>query len=228
MAARAAAANRADVRSVSWLLSWPAAFAHLNLLALIAWAALILLPRRDRVVPVIRWCVVGALCLFYVGALVWALTVGFGEAGPSASFSTIEGVRAIFATDSGVTVGWAHYLAFDLFVGLWIAERADASGVSCWVQAPILVLTSLAGPAGLLVWLLVAAARQTRHGVRGGNGRPLVPPFRSRMNAAPKADRRPYRATAPLERPAPRRSARGPTYCLFRPRSLGAHRVPCR
>ena len=129
-------------------------------MALIAWAALILLPRRDRLVPMLRWGVVGALCLFYTGALLWALTVGFGEGGPSASFTTIEGVRAIFATDGGVTVGWTHYLAFDLFVGLWIAERADERGVSRWAQAPILLVTFLAGPVGLLTWLIVSASRR--------------------------------------------------------------------
>ena len=145
---------------MNWVLSWPSAFAHLNLAALIAWAALIVLPWRDRVAPVLRWGVVGALCLFYTGVLVWALTVGFGEAGPSASFTTIEGVRAIFATDGGVTVGWTHYLAFDLFVGLWIADRADETGVSRLVQAPILIVTFFAGPAGLLIWLIVAASRR--------------------------------------------------------------------
>ena len=129
-------------------------------MALIAWAALILLPRRDRLVPMLRWGVVGALCLFYTGSLLWALTVGFGEDGPSASFTTIEGVRAIFATDGGVTVGWTHYLAFDLFVGLWIAERADERGVSRWAQAPILLVTFLAGPVGLLTWLIVSASRR--------------------------------------------------------------------
>lgn len=154
-------------RSTGWAygkrMTWPAAFAATNLLALLAWVALILLPWRDRVVPVLRWGVVGALCLFYAGALVWALTVGFGEPGPAASFTTIEGVRAIFATDGGVTVGWTHYLAFDLFVGLWIAERADDAGVSRLVQAPILLLTFLAGPAGLLVWLVVSySQRRTR------------------------------------------------------------------
>lgn len=141
-------------------MTWSAAFAAVNLLALAAWAALILLPNRARLIPVLRWGVVGALCLFYASALLWALTVGFGEAGPPASFTTIEGVRAIFATDGGVTVGWAHYLAFDLFVGLWIAERADAAGVSRLVQVPILLLTFVAGPAGLLIWLIVAASRR--------------------------------------------------------------------
>ena len=146
----------------NWILSWPFAFAHLNLLAMVAWAALIGLPRRDRVVPVLRRGVVGALCLFYTAALIWALTVGFGEAGPPADFTTIEGVRAIFATEGGVTVGWTHYLAFDLFVGLWIAERADEAGVSRLLQAPILLLTFIAGPAGLLVWLIVAMVRRRR------------------------------------------------------------------
>lgn len=141
---------------------WPFAFAAANMVALLAWAALILLPWRGRVIPVLRQGVVGALCLFYAGALMWALTVGFGEAGPPASFTTIEGVRAIFATDGGVTVGWTHYLAFDLFVGCWIAERADEGGVSRWAQAPILLLTFVAGPAGLLVWLIVTAVRRTR------------------------------------------------------------------
>lgn len=141
-------------------MTWPFAFAATNLLALTAWVALILPPRRDRVVPVLRWGVVGALCLFYTGALIWALTVGFGEGGPPASFTTLEGVRAVFATDGGVTVGWTHYLAFDLFVGLWIAERADEAGVSRLLQAPILLLTFVAGPAGLLVWLIVAAVRR--------------------------------------------------------------------
>ena len=80
-----------------------------------------------------------------------------GEAGMD--FSTIEAVRAIFASDAGVTIGWTHYLAFDLFVGLWIARDADAKSFARWVQAPILVATFLAGPFGLFVWLLVRERR---------------------------------------------------------------------
>ena len=159
MAARAATAGGPSIRW-SGRLSWTFAFAAINTVALVAWGALIGLPERGRVVPVLRHWLVGGLCLFYAGALVWALTIGFGDAGPPASFTTIDGVRAIFATDGGVTVGWTHYLAFDLFVGCWIAERADAAGVSRWVQAPILALAFVAGPAGLLVWLVVAAARR--------------------------------------------------------------------
>ncbi|MEO0908688.1 MAG: abscisic acid-deficient protein Aba4 family protein, partial [Pseudomonadota bacterium] len=37
-----------------------------------------------------------------------------------------------------------HYLAFDLFVGLWIARDADAKSISRLVQAPILLATLMA------------------------------------------------------------------------------------
>ena len=74
-------------------------------------------------------------------------------------------MRAIFGSDAGVTIGWTHYLAFDLFVGLWIARDADAKGISRYVQAPILLATLLAGPLGLGIWLALrepAGGRQGR------------------------------------------------------------------
>jgi hypothetical protein len=65
-------------------------------------------------------------------------------------------------TDAGIVVGWTHYLAFDLFVGLWIARDADAKGFSRLVQAPILLLTFLAGPFGLVLWLAIRERRARR------------------------------------------------------------------
>ena len=43
----------------------------------------------------------------------------------------------------------------DLFVGIWIARDADAKFFSRLLQAPILLLTFVAGPAGLLLWLII-------------------------------------------------------------------------
>ena len=80
------------------------------------------------------------------------------------SFSTIEGVRAIFASDGGITIGWTHYLAFDLFVGICIARDADAKEFSRIVQAPILLATFLAGPIGLFLWLIVREGRARAQG----------------------------------------------------------------
>ena len=80
-----------------------------------------------------------------------------GEA--PASFSSIEGVRGIFASDGGTTIGWIHYLAFDMFAGLWIARDADAKGFSRLLQAPILFATFMAGPLGLFLWLVIRERR---------------------------------------------------------------------
>ena len=74
-------------------------------------------------------------------------------------------MRTLFGSDAGLTLGWTHYLAFDLFVGLWIARDADPKGISRIIQAPVLLATFLVGPVGLLVWLIVrepAARRQGR------------------------------------------------------------------
>ena len=84
-----------------------------------------------------------------------AVDSGAADGAAPASFTTIEGVRAIFMSDGGVTVGWIHYLALDLFTGMWIARDADAKGFARLWQAPVLLLTFVAGPLGLLVWLVI-------------------------------------------------------------------------
>ncbi|MBX7526233.1 ABA4-like family protein [Qipengyuania vesicularis] len=146
---------------------WDIVFSIGNLLALILWAALILMPRWPALLSAILYLGVGMLCLAYSVGLIGILTgaldpVGSYEGG--LDFGSIEGVRAIFANDGGVTVGWIHYLAFDLFVGLWIARDADAKGFSRLLQAPILLATFMAGPLGLFVWLVVRERRARQSG----------------------------------------------------------------
>lgn len=142
-------------------MNWDSLFSLLNGWALVGWAALILAPRRPAVLSAILYLGVALLCLAY--PVMFAIAVGGG--GTSGDFGSIAGIRALFASDAGIVIGWTHYLAFDLFVGLWIARDADAKRISRWVQAPILLATLLAGPIGLLIWLIIrepAARRQAR------------------------------------------------------------------
>src|SRR3546814_15960073 len=74
-------------------------------------------------------------------------------------FTSLAGVMALFATKGGMVVGWVHYLAFDLFAGMWIARDADQKSFSRVVQFPCPVLTLMAGLVGLLAWLLVRSRR---------------------------------------------------------------------
>ncbi|MFN9506451.1 MAG: abscisic acid-deficient protein Aba4 family protein [Rubrivivax sp.] len=46
-----------------------------------------------------------------------------------------------------------------------MAQRADAEGVSRWLQAPVLVVTFMFGPLGLLMGAAVLAVRRRRAGV---------------------------------------------------------------
>ena len=147
-------------------MEWGLVFKLVNLLALIAWVALILLPRWPALLSAILYLGIGLLCLIYAIGLIGVVSGLIpNPGGGGMDFTSIAGIRAIFATDGGVTIGWTHYLAFDLFTGLWIARDADAKNVSRFLQAPVLLLTFLAGPLGLGIWLIArepAARRQGR------------------------------------------------------------------
>ena len=139
---------------------WEQIFGAANLLALVAWAVLILAPRREIVVRALFFGPILVLALGYATGLILVLT-GVVPTGGGADFSTIAGVRSIFSSDPGVTIGWVHYLTFDLFVGLWIARNADAHGLGDLkgrlIQAPILVFTFMAGPLGLALYVVTRA-----------------------------------------------------------------------
>ena len=142
-------------------MNWQQVFALTNAIALIGWLLLIFAPRKPLVLSMVLYAGAGLLCLIYT-VLFLALLGGAvdpvraqGAATPSMSDYSVRGLRALFASDGGITVGWTHYLALDLFTGLWIARDADSKGVSRIWQAPILIATFLAGPLGLLVWLVV-------------------------------------------------------------------------
>ena len=132
-------------------------FSLANGLALLCWLALIASPpsapwtekvwlASGRVVPVILSA--GYLLLF---AVHWRGEGGFG--------SPAE-VRALFDVPGVLVAGWLHYLAFDLFVGVWIAKRSAQIRLSHWAVVPLLLLTFMLGPVGLLTFMSVRALRR--------------------------------------------------------------------
>ena len=146
-------------------MNWALLFGAVNIVALIAWVMLIFLPRAPFVLSTVMYAGVGLLCLIYAVCLIGVVSGMIPNNGDgSFDFMSIEGIRAIFASDGGVVIGWTHYLAFDLFVGLWIARDADAKHFSRIVQAPMLLATFMAGPLGLFVWLLIREQRARAQG----------------------------------------------------------------
>ena len=92
------------------------------------------------------------------------LVVAGFHTGTGGGFGSIAKVRALFASDAGLVAGWLHYLAFDLFVGAWIAREGLADGVPRTPLAVCLPLTFLFGPAGLLPFPPLRAAPRRRRG----------------------------------------------------------------
>ncbi|MFN9775454.1 MAG: ABA4-like family protein [Burkholderiales bacterium] len=130
-------------------------FAIANGLALPAWLALAASPPSARWTPW-TWRITGrvlplAYAIAYVALMLTAPTAEGG------GFGSIAQVRALFAVDAALTAGWIHYLAFDLFVGTWIAQRAAQLGLPHLAVIPLLALTFLLGPAGLLAFFLLRA-----------------------------------------------------------------------
>ena len=75
----------------------------------------------------------------------------------------LAGVRAVLDSADGTATVWAHLIAFDLFIGRWMYLDARERGIHPLVMAPVLVLTILLAPLGLLVFL----ALRLVVGVRG-------------------------------------------------------------
>ncbi|WP_188235669.1 abscisic acid-deficient protein Aba4 family protein [Sphingopyxis sp. LK2115] len=141
-------------------MSWDSLFLPANYWAIAAWIALAFLPRGPKTLALILYLGVALLCLAYTVLIAGFLTGGIDPGGPGGGdFTTLKGVMALFDSPGGATLGWIHYLAFDLFTGMWIARDADQKGFSRIAQFPFLLLTLLVGPVGLFAWLIVRERR---------------------------------------------------------------------
>jgi Domain of unknown function (DUF4281) len=142
-----------------------AVFGAANSFAMLGWTALALSPALTR------WA--GAARLFAGRAapvlLAVAYVVLFARNGMAdGGYGSLAEVRRLFAVPELLTAGWLHYLAFDLFVGAWISERGAALGLPHLALLPLLALTFLFGPAGLLAFVTLRAIVQWWRRRRGG------------------------------------------------------------
>lgn len=141
------------------LMSLEQLFATANAIALIGWLALAASPFRARWSSRVRFIAGQAVPLLFAlayGALF--LRAGMGDGG----YGSLAAVQRLMAVPDLLTAGWLHYLAFDLFVGAWIAERAGALGMPHLLIVPLLALTWLFGPLGWLGFVVLRALLRLR------------------------------------------------------------------
>ncbi len=142
-------------------------FSAASLLASAGWITLsiaLFLPRwRRQMIVTTRFAVPLVLAVLYA-----ALIAGvYGSAG--GGYGSLAEVRALFDTPELLLAGWVHYLAFDLMVGTLLAEEALARGAPPVLILPVLALTFLFGPLGLLAAAALAGfGRRPRTGIATG------------------------------------------------------------
>lgn len=125
--------------------------------AMVGWALLIFAPRwrwTGRLVLSGFWSVL--LSVVYL-----VLIVRFMP-GADGGFGSIAEVRAFFGRDALLTAGWVHYLAFDLLVGALETRHARETNMPHVLLVPILVLTFLLGPIGLILFFGLKSARERK------------------------------------------------------------------
>jgi len=116
-----------------------------NLLVMPFWLLIILAPhwRWTQRIVASPWIVAPAALLY-------------------AALVTPKSIAALLGTPAGATIAWAHFLAFDLFVGRWAYMESRRLRISAWVVSPLLFLILMLGPLGLLLFMLLRATAERR------------------------------------------------------------------
>lgn len=135
-------------------------FSLSNLVIMPFWALMIVLPFWSWSEKIMKtyWPIV-LPSLFYVYLLLFGGGVGSAEGMSELMNPTADGIAFLLGNPAGAATGWAHFLAFDLFVGRWVFLEARKSGTPWWVSSPILFFTLMLGPVGFLLWFVVRMFR---------------------------------------------------------------------
>jgi hypothetical protein len=126
-----------------------------SLTALAGWVILALSPLTPRAADILAGLAIPALLSAGYATLI---LVNF--AGAEGGYGSLPDVMRLFDTPGVALAGWVHYLAFDLFVGAWIARTARTERMAHWLVLPCLALTFLFGPAGFLLFVALRAVRR--------------------------------------------------------------------
>ncbi len=127
-------------------------FGLANAVPLLGWLALCFAPlARGPLVATAR-IVATVLAVGYAAMVGVALAKGGGS---MPDLTTLPGLARAFSDPHVMLIGWVHYLAFDLWTGAWEVEEAGRRGMPHGAVLPALVLTFLAGPIGLVIFLLL-------------------------------------------------------------------------
>lgn len=127
-----------------------------NVLVLPAWALLLFFPGNVQLSKVIKITTV-----VLAAAYAYLIFTGMDNF-DGTSFSTLQGLRLLFASDAALAAAWLHYLCFDLLVGYYIVSKGREQALPRWKYTLPLPFTFLFGPLGWLLFVIFNAKPHSR------------------------------------------------------------------
>lgn len=125
-----------------------------NLWIMPFWLLMIFLPhwRWTKRLMALPWMVAVLALVYSVLVLPQALNVL-----PLLANPTLPGIAGLLGTPNGATIGWIHFLAFDMFVGRWVYLDSRTRNLTAWLASPAIFFVLMFGPFGFLLYLLISS-----------------------------------------------------------------------
>ncbi|WP_110514807.1 ABA4-like family protein [Herpetosiphon llansteffanensis] len=132
------------------------------------WFLMVVLPFWKWTQRIIQspWLILGPALIYVI-----VLVPVFGTVWTGVSNPTLPGIIELIGNETGATLSWVHFLAFDLFVGRWIYLDSRERNIFAPITSLILISVLMIGPAGFLIYMVV----RTIHGlVRSAKTTPVI------------------------------------------------------
>ncbi|NGX17568.1 abscisic acid-deficient protein Aba4 family protein [Wenzhouxiangella sp. XN24] len=126
------------------------------------WVLLLVSLWVSRLASAVKW--IGFFGLPLLFGLAYVLLIFPHVPFQDGGFGSLGAVRGLFGSDQILLAGWLHFLVFDYFIGCWIAGQQRSERLPRSLVALSLVFCFLAGPAGLLLYLLIRTVCRWRNG----------------------------------------------------------------
>lgn len=123
------------------------------------WALMILAPRwhRTRAIVASHLTCAPPLVIYAVLVLPEIGTFSATLANPD-----LLALQQLLGGSIGAVVAWAHFIAFDLFLGRWIYFDSQGRRIHPALISVLLVFTIMFAPLGVLTYLLIRSIRAPR------------------------------------------------------------------
>tara|TARA_B110000908_G_C10175062_1_gene412837 strand:+ start:200 stop:619 length:420 start_codon:yes stop_codon:yes gene_type:complete len=126
-------------------------FTIANVSVIPAWVLLAFFPKATITTKLVKsyaWHT--ALAVLYTVFIFWGMQENAAIEGDG--MGSLAQLRIGFLNDKILLAAWVHYLVFDLFVGVWIANEAVKLAMNKYLLSSILFLTLMLGPVGFLLF----------------------------------------------------------------------------